>query len=552
MTRERRALRPAQCTASTGHCDPLSERAARRIGQASLSLSRPYWRLTVVVALLLGLMLTACSKPQLDTGSDRRFQASVAEVKAALPQDARRAFDEALVTLARAYPSTSEPAVATKPTTGAWLPRLSPELRQRLAGKTGRQVIALAAEWTAHQEASRKRAEAAAEARARQQALEELRTLRAKLTNYDSSVMDRLVIEQARLVPPESKPEDQSRREDNREAVRAWLGGSTPEDQTPHAGPMELPQIELSIRSDLRDGVYAVLLEVELLIPGEPAPWLRFQTKQRFSHGLFYGGSARRRIMPDTLAEAFVAHDAPAPETLVLILRPVRLFGADDEVIAAADISAAELDRLQQLVSTLSQGHEAKDASAAASLDARLAGQADQLRREREAALARAYRDRAESLRAERAAAAAAHAPFKRFLVDQARFYWSDHPIHRKPVLELRVQNGTGQPIHHCVFKAELTSHERDRPWVSEHLQHRFRDGLAPGETRDIRILPNWLGPWGGAPKDRSDLQLSIQPERLLGHGRQPLFVDQFTPEKAAILAEIEATIAENGWSAEQ
>lgn len=502
--------------------------------------------------MLVVACVAGCTKPQLDTSSDRDFRLSLAEVKAKLPADARAELDSALALLKEAYP--------TGPTNGGSAGSLSPRLSAMLQGKTGRQVIAVAAELQAEREARRMKAEALARERTRRQALRELRELREELDSFDLETLEQVRIEDARLILPVVRATPRKRTN----VVRDWFRTDAPAAVKEQPDASELPSIEIRLESTLRSGIYAVLFDVQLVTIDGIEPWLSFQTRQRFIHGLFYGQDATRRFVPEEFFEAFGSGQTrrtPDPDSLVLVVRPVRLYDADGKAFAGADLNDAELARVKVLLDTLAQTSGAatgdaragstparSNAATSPSADAALAAQVDAIDRRRKTALAQAFRAKVRAIRFEQALAEEAREPFDRFLVEAPRLRWSDSKVHRKPVINFRVRNETGEPISRCHCRGILTSPERDRPWVDAPFVHRFRDDLPPGETRNVRIVPNWLGPWGGAPKDRDDLTLDIAVNRLYGTDRTELFVYDFPEQSLERLRDLEALIAEKGW----
>ena len=520
-------------------------------------LRRP-WPVLVVLAVIV---VTGCTKPRLDTSSSEQFRTSILAVRDKLPADARAAFDAALSALVAGTPSV--PADDRSAKTGEarsplpTLDALSPALRAQLQGRTGREVIAIAREREEQREARRMRADALARERERRQILDEIRALRSTLDDFQLETLQDLSITKAKLLVEE-------RAEDDTSVVRDWFDVSDfapSQQQGPQTSDKpRLPTIELEIESQVRNGIYAVQFEVELLSIDSGETWRRFQTKQRFTRGLFAGQSATRRFAPEQFIEIFgpdAVENPPKPDSLVLVIRPIRLFGADGQAFAGAEIPDAELARVKTLVERL-RGNVATAApkvsdtasrrASTAVADQAFVEEAKAVRAWRERSIGRAFRAKAEAIRAERRAAEAARAPFYRFLIEKPRFYWSESAIHRKPIIELRVRNNTGEPISWCHCRGRLTSAERRRPWVDAPIEHRLRGNLAPGETRNLRIVPNWLGPWGGGPKDRDDLKLEVELTRLVGEDRKRLFSDDFPKKKVEQLAALEALIAAKGW----
>lgn len=527
------------------------------------------WLRAVGLAVVLSLALIGgCSKPQLDTSTAEQFETSVEGVRAKLPMDARAEFDAALLSLTGALPerrADADPRPADLGQRPAF-EALSPSLRAQLQGRTGRQVIAIATKVREEREAHELKAAALERERRRRSALNELRGLRGKLDAYNLEILQGLSVIKARLITNEV--------ENELDLVKDWFAINAEDSDGRQATNRPLTEIELEIASQVRNGIYGVLFEIELFKLDETQPWRRIQTKQRFPRGLFFAQTATRRVTPEAFHDLFAraAGDRPPhPDELILVVRPVQLYGADGEAFAGAEISDAELARVQQLIDELSQPESTvalasadnegapirasaggdpagQAASPRQAADLALAAQVEAIRSWQRGRIARAYRAEAEAIRAERRAAEARHAPLRQFLVEQARFHWSESAIHRKPVIELQVRNGTPETITGCRCRGRLSSAERERPWVDAGLEHRFKGGLAPGETRELRLVPNWLGPWGAAPKDRDDLVLSVEPKRLDGKVQKDLFAYDFPAPREQQLARLEALIAERGW----
>ncbi len=515
----------------------------------------------LVVLMLAITLLAGCTKPRLDTSSAEQFRTSVTAVRDKLPADARAAFDTALIALVTGNPpTTADDSGANTRKTRHPLPTLdalSPALREQLQDRTGREVIAIAKEREAQRETRRLRAETLARERERRQILDEIRALRAKFDALDLETLHDLSVNRAQLVFEERAADDTS-------VVRDWFDVSDfapsqqPALQTDDAP--RLPAIELEIESQVRNGIYAVLFEVELLSIDRAETWRRFQSKQRFTRGLFYGQSATRRFTPSAFGELFGADASerpPALDSLVVVMRPLRLYGADGQAFAGAEILEAELGQVQALVDKLqhhiatagAEDTESMSRSTFSSVaEEAFVAEAKAVSAWREASIARAFKAEVDTIRAERRTAEAAREPFYQFLIEQPQFYWSESAVHRKPIIELRVRNNTGEPISWCHCRGLLTSAERERPWVDAPLEHRLRGNLAPGEARELRIVPNWLGPWGSGPKDRHDLKLEVELTKLIGEDRKTLFSDDFPQEKTQRLKALETLIAAKGW----
>jgi hypothetical protein len=83
------------------------------------------------------------------------------------------------------------------------------------------------------------------------------------------------------------------------------------------------------------------------------------------------------------------------------------------------------------------------------------------------------------------------------------------------PTLHLEVSNGTGKVVQRAYFHAQLTSQDRADPWVKAEFNYEIPGGLHPGESAEWDLSPNMFGEWGRAPKDRTDLILTVVPVAL-------------------------------------
>jgi hypothetical protein len=569
----------------------LTAAAGSVVGFAKMPRFANRFRPALLLWLLPALALIGgCSKPQLDTSGPTQFRSSVAEVRDQLPADARAEFDAALSALVTgdangdpdsdldADSGSDSDANSRRNARRAPLPAfdaISPALRTQLQGRTGRQVIAIAKEQAEAREARRRRAEALARERERRQLRQALSTLHSQLDRLDLATLKGFAVVRSQLLLPTRPEADTNVVKDwfdagdlARSQARSSVPGPTPEQQP------ALPEIELQVESLVRDGVYAALLEIALVDIETLEPHYRFQTLQRFANGLFYGETASRRFVPEAFTELFgsAAYDGPAPDPqrLLLVVKPLRLLGIDDKPLAdASELSDQALQDAQTLLAQLRQNLETTAAAgkgkddettviesaamqaasgSAAAADLAMAAEVEAILAWRKAAVARAAWAEVEAIRAEQRSAEAARAPFYRFRLEQPRFYWSDSKVHRKPVIELRVRNDTGELIHWFHCRGRLRSPERERPWVDAPIKHQLRGGLAPGESRELRILPNWLGPWGAGPKDQADLRLELSLTELIGDDRQTLFSDRFPQQKRERLEQLEALIASHGW----
>lgn len=101
------------------------------------------------------------------------------------------------------------------------------------------------------------------------------------------------------------------------------------------------------------------------------------------------------------------------------------------------------------------------------------------------------------------------------FTVDRSRFSWNDSGFTSQPIIELTVTNGTESAVSRAYFKGVLATPGRSVPWVSESFNYRISGGIEPGETLEWSLSLSFQAGWQNAPKDRTDMILTIVPTRL-------------------------------------
>ena len=95
---------------------------------------------SIILALGLTLLLTACAKPRVDTSSDEAMKRSIKAVRESLPENERAKFDESLRIVA-----LSQVDFSTLVATGSSGVNLTEaKVKEVLAGKTAEEIIASA------------------------------------------------------------------------------------------------------------------------------------------------------------------------------------------------------------------------------------------------------------------------------------------------------------------------------------------------------------------------------------------------------------------------
>lgn len=473
-------------------------------------------RTRVLLSILLTscLMLAGCGDPKVDASTDEKMKDSIAKVKAALPEDKRSEFEEALKALAFAdINDLGDLAAVGK--TGA----LERGIKERVNGKTGPEIIAdgqnvkadkearrKACE--AEQEAERKRFEEERKAREREQALKEIEELRIKMEGEGADLLSKFIVE------------------------RATFGKSD-------AGFIRENAIELAVKNGTGKAVSRAWFRAILLTTGREIPWVDSEFNYQISGGIESGESATWNLRPNMFGEW---SKAPTDRSDVLfIVRPVALEGADGKTFASSRFDADDEKRLRALLDSV-------QFDGAADLKAKLDGRARVFadwKGQASAATAKAERD---GLTKRKADAEAARASLAKFVVVKSRFYFSKERFSSDPVIELTIRNDTGQTVSRFYARGVLSSPGRETPWVDDTFNYSIRGGMKSGESQELSLAPNMFGEWSKAPRDRSDMVLTASIERLDGADGKPLFKVEFSPEDEARLAALEKMIGENGW----
>lgn len=253
--------------------------------------------------LVFGLI--ACSEPTVDVSSDEAMKQSVNEVRQSLPQERRQEFDQAVQELAFADVSL-EDLMAQGQIENVDL--LRPKMRDRLADKTGLEIIA---------EAEVLRRER--EQKQREQALQEIAELEAK-----------------RRVATEA-----------REQLRRFEVTRSRFNKVPQRFGRPEPIIELSVVNGTEHAVSHAYFLGTLASPGRSVPWLKESFNYSISGGLEPGESASWKLAPNMFSEWGTVE---APPDAVFTVEVVKVDGADGETLYDAEgLSEFETERLAEL-----------------------------------------------------------------------------------------------------------------------------------------------------------------------------------------------------------
>ncbi len=345
--------------------------------------------------------------------------------------------------------------------------------------------------------------------REREQTVNEIEKLRAKLAAEKQEILAKFVVKRSRF-----------RRSDtgfSRENV-----------------------IELSVRNGTGRAVSRAYFHAVMLTPGREMPWVDDDFNYQITGGLEPGESATWNLSPNMFG---AWGNAPGDrDDLVLIVRPVGLDGADGSSLTGGErFTERDAERLQVLLDSTEYGEASQVRDA---LNARHQG----VRQWRVSAVRAAVRSEIEYLRGLKTESETAQASLAKFVVERSRFYFSEDGFSSDPVIELTVRNDTGRTVSRFYCRGVLSSPGRKTPWVDDTFNYSVRGGIQAGETQQFSLAPNMFGPWGRAPKDRQDMAFSVKVYRLDGPDEIELYPSEWSEEDANRLAVLERMIREHGW----
>ena len=154
--------------------------------------------------------------------------------------------------------------------------------------------------------------------------------------------------------------------------------------------------------------------------------------------------------------------------------------------------------------------------------------------RERQQALAEIQELAEQQKKSEAAKAGLAH-----FEVSKSRFYQKvkEYGFSNQPIIEITVNNGTGNAVARAYFKGTIVSPGRSVPWLVDSFNYSISGGLEPGETQSWNLAPNQFSDWGKVEPPK-DAIFTVTVERLDGADGKPLFdAGAFTERDATRLA---------------
>lgn len=242
------------------------------------------------ILIVVGVLLIAgCAKPTIDASSYEALQASMKEVRQSLPENKRSEFDRAVAQLTmNGFGDVMKAAFSGEAVDADGIVRMS------LNGKTGEEVIAAAAALTAQREAKQ-----------REQALEEIRELRAKQASA----------EQARVELT------------NFQVLRSRFYQRKERYGRPQ------PVIELRVKNGTAHPVSRAYFVGTAATPGRAIPWIKEDFNFEIAGGLEPGEEKAWTLEPNMFSDW---GRAEVPADAVFTVEVVKLDGADGEVLFSA------------------------------------------------------------------------------------------------------------------------------------------------------------------------------------------------------------------------
>lgn len=128
----------------------------------------------------------------------------------------------------------------------------------------------------------------------------------------------------------------------------------------------------------------------------------------------------------------------------------------------------------------------------------------------------------------------AAKSKLKDFKVIRSKYYIQKQTYGMsQPIIELEVENNTGQPISRAYFEGVVASPGRAVPWIKEDFNYSISGGLEQGEKAKWKLAPNSFSGWG-TTKVPKDALLTVDVVRLDdASGESFLQVDSFSSRDA-------------------
>lgn len=274
-----------------------------------------------VVLLAMAMIFVAACEPTVDASSEESFKASIQEIKNSLPEDKRKDFEGAVMTVALGEANF-----------GAMMAGLQDEntilksAKEKLDGKTAEEIFAAAEKIEERRE--KERAKREAKRRAEQ-------------------------LEQAKKDIAELEKEKARSQEAQSQLAKFEVTNSKFYKQRRRFGRPQ-PIIELEVVNNTDTAVSRAYFEGTYATPGRSVPWIEEEFNYNISGGLEPGESAQWSLAPNMFSDW---GDVEEKDDAVFTVEVTRLDGPDGEAaydVAFGDDDAKRLEKLKERVAELS------------------------------------------------------------------------------------------------------------------------------------------------------------------------------------------------------
>lgn len=106
----------------------------------------------------------------------------------------------------------------------------------------------------------------------------------------------------------------------------------------------------------------------------------------------------------------------------------------------------------------------------------------------------------------------------EKFQIIKSRFYIERQAFINQPVFDLKVKNGTSQPVSRAFCRGVLSSPGRSIPWHQDDFNFSISGGMEVGEEKSLKLSPNIFSGWGKVEAP-ADAVFTVTCNRLLGAG---------------------------------
>lgn len=116
----------------------------------------------------------------------------------------------------------------------------------------------------------------------------------------------------------------------------------------------------------------------------------------------------------------------------------------------------------------------------------------------------------------------------EKFQIIKSRFYIERQAFINQPVFDLKVKNGTSQPVSHAFCRGILSSPGRSIPWHQDDFNFSISGGMEVGEETSLKLSPNIFSGWGKVEAP-TDAVFTVTCNRLLGAGDKEIYNAEFS-----------------------